>query len=348
MIANGVADSFINSGLQRRYDARPTPASSSSGRSPRPAATSSGREQSLVGYAQAEGIINTGTGERRTAISDANSLQGASLVALNGALAEATARRVAAEGAYRQARRPAVGPGHESTPGPARRGRRARSGISGKARLAEARPSRDDQPARAYRRAQSADRPRNRAGRGRPTTPCWPNIAPPPPPKTRSGRGSTIARVGPRPARTQHPLRHPAARGRHQPQPLRCAAQRYKEIGVAGGIGTSPISIVDRAESRAAPFKPNLPLNLLAGLALGLLAGIGAGVRARASARHHQDPRGRAQQAWSGLPRRDPQARRARAIVEDLEDRDFGGVRSLYRDPRLAPLHAPNMARRGR
>ena len=29
--------------------------------------------------------------------------------------------------------------------------------------------------------------------------------------------------------------------------------QRYKEIGVAGGIGISPVSIVDRADVRAAP-----------------------------------------------------------------------------------------------
>ena len=34
--------------------------------------------------------------------------------------------------------------------------------------------------------------------------------------------------------------------------------QRYKEIGVAGGIGTAPVSIVDRAEVPTGPFKPNL------------------------------------------------------------------------------------------
>ena len=44
---------------------------------------------------------------------DANSLQGESLIALNKALADATARRVAAEGAYRQAL--ATGPTTEVT-----------------------------------------------------------------------------------------------------------------------------------------------------------------------------------------------------------------------------------------
>ena len=78
-------------------------ATSCSSRSPRPAASSRQSERQLVAYAQAQGIINTGTGEAGPTTSDASSLQGESLVALNSALAEATARRVMAEGAYRQA-----------------------------------------------------------------------------------------------------------------------------------------------------------------------------------------------------------------------------------------------------
>jgi len=54
--------------------------------------------------------------------------------------------------------------------------------------------------------------------------------------------------------------------------------QRYKEIGVAGGVGASPVSIVDRADTPGFPFKPKLLLNLLFGLIGGLLAGIGAAV----------------------------------------------------------------------
>ena len=51
-------------------------------------------ERSLVAYAQAQGIINTGGGGRGKPAGDTNSLQGESLVKLNEALAEATARRV--------------------------------------------------------------------------------------------------------------------------------------------------------------------------------------------------------------------------------------------------------------
>jgi len=51
--------------------------------------------------------------------------------------------------------------------------------------------------------------------------------------------------------------------------------QRYKEIGVAGGIGQSNISLVDEAKAPQVPYRPVLPLNagigLLGGLALGML-----------------------------------------------------------------------------
>ena len=49
--------------------------------------------------------------------------------------------------------------------------------------------------------------------------------------------------------------------------------QRFKEVGVAGGIGTNNISIVDRALVPGSPFKPNLMLNIALGLVVGLLLG---------------------------------------------------------------------------
>lgn len=42
--------------------------------------------------------------------------------------------------------------------------------------------------------------------------------------------------------------------------------QRYKEVGVAGGVGTNNISIVDRAELPTSPYSPNATLNI--GMAL--------------------------------------------------------------------------------
>src|SRR3546814_2904186 len=45
--------------------------------------------------------------------------------------------------------------------------------------------------------------------------------------------------------------------------------QRYKEVGIAGGVGTNNISVVDAAILPEQPSSPNLVLNLL----LALLAG---------------------------------------------------------------------------
>lgn len=50
--------------------------------------------------------------------------------------------------------------------------------------------------------------------------------------------------------------------------------QRFKEVDVAGGIGTNNIFIVDRALAAGAPFSPNLSRALLFSLALGLGAGM--------------------------------------------------------------------------
>ena len=104
-VANAYAEAFINASLQRRYEA------SAYARNFLQRQIASTRreleksERQLVHYAQQQGIIDTGTGgsdSQRT--SDASSPQGQSLIALNQALADATATRVAAEGAYRQAR----------------------------------------------------------------------------------------------------------------------------------------------------------------------------------------------------------------------------------------------------
>lgn len=51
--------------------------------------------------------------------------------------------------------------------------------------------------------------------------------------------------------------------------------QKYKEVGVAGGVGQSNISFVDRAQPPRGAFSPSMPINAMAGLLLGLAAGIG-------------------------------------------------------------------------
>lgn len=54
--------------------------------------------------------------------------------------------------------------------------------------------------------------------------------------------------------------------------------QRYKEIGVAGGVGVNNIAVIDNAELPSKPSSPrpliNLAIGLMAGLAFGVLASI--------------------------------------------------------------------------
>ena len=50
--------------------------------------------------------------------------------------------------------------------------------------------------------------------------------------------------------------------------------QRYKEIGVAGGVGINNVTVVDKAKVPKFPFKPNLMRSLMIAIFLGLAAGI--------------------------------------------------------------------------
>ena len=200
-----------------------TRAISSSGRSTRRAAISSGRSarSSLMRRRRASSTPSSrATGSKRGG--DTNSLQGESLVKLNEALADATARRVAAEGAYRQAL--ATGPTAEvtqSTPGASAAARAASGRVSAEAHVHEAGPSGDGQPSLADRRAPAADR--QGAGAGL--------VGPEQQPACRLSRralggkraeGAGAAAKGrrPEPARAQHPVHDPAARGGHQPRAL--------------------------------------------------------------------------------------------------------------------------------
>jgi len=54
--------------------------------------------------------------------------------------------------------------------------------------------------------------------------------------------------------------------------------QRYKEIGIAGGVGTNNISIVDRATLPSTPSSPKLFHNLALALVLGLMIGAAGAV----------------------------------------------------------------------
>lgn len=105
-IANAIADAFINSSLQRKYEASAYARNFLERQIAKTRGELENSERQLVQYAQAQGIINTGSGDSTdgsTASSDAGSPQGESLIQLNQALSDATAKRIAAQGAYQAA-----------------------------------------------------------------------------------------------------------------------------------------------------------------------------------------------------------------------------------------------------
>ncbi|WP_313071902.1 polysaccharide biosynthesis tyrosine autokinase [Melaminivora sp.] len=51
--------------------------------------------------------------------------------------------------------------------------------------------------------------------------------------------------------------------------------QQVKEVGVAGGVETNNIQVVDKAETPLFPYKPNIALNAAIGLLAGMVLGLG-------------------------------------------------------------------------
>jgi capsular exopolysaccharide synthesis family protein len=281
LVANGIADSFINAALQRRYEASAYARNFLERQIAKTRGDLERSERSLVGYAQAQGIIVTSVGpDGKPAGGDAGSLQGESLVTLNRALADATARRVAAEGAYRQAR--ATGPTSEVTT----------STLELRQELAKLQADysqkrtfmKPEHPEMLSLKAQIDELNRQIGQAGAATS---------------SGRTNTLLADYRAALSAERALQARVAalkgavlnlRGRSiQYNILQrevdtnrslydALLQRFKEIGVAGGIGMAPVSIVDRADAPTFPYKPNLMINLLLGMGAGLLAGIAAAV----------------------------------------------------------------------
>lgn len=275
-ITNNFADSFINSNLERRYEA------SSYARTflERQIAKIKGEleksERQLVAYAQAQGIINTSQGEGGPG-GDGSSLQGASLMALNEALAEAQTKRIGAEQAYRQAS--SVGTTaevNESTQ--ALRQQRATLEAEYQEKLTRMKPDYPDMVSLRSRieeldRQNSAEASRVASGQVNSLQAAYQAAA--------AAERAIQNRVNQLKAAVlnlrgrsieYNILQREVDTNRSLYDAL---LQRYKEIGVAGGIGKNLVSVVDRAQPPSVPYKPNLFLNLLIGLALGLAGGIG-------------------------------------------------------------------------
>ncbi|MEO7865724.1 MAG: exopolysaccharide transport family protein, partial [Sphingomicrobium sp.] len=281
-VANGVADSFINTALQRRYEASAFARNFLERQIGKTRSDLEVSERAMVAYAQKQGIISTGTSgtDGKSSGSDTNSIQGESLIALNGALAQATARRVAAEGAYRTTQ--SVGQTADVTQS-TQTLRQQKAVLEG-----------EYQQKRTF---QKPEHPEMQALRSQ-INELGKQISSASAQMT-SGRSNTLLAEYRGALSAEQALQSRVSGLKGEVLNLRgrsiqynilqrdadtnrslydALLQRYKEIGVAGGIGMAPVSIVDRATPPSLPYKPNLLFNLAAGLVVGLLAGLGGAI----------------------------------------------------------------------
>jgi capsular exopolysaccharide synthesis family protein len=279
LVANGIADSFINTALQRRYEASAYARNFLERQIAKTRGDLERSERALVTYAQQQGIINTSADGKQTG-GDIGSLQGESLEALNKALADATARRVAAEGAYRQSL--ATGPTSDVT--------QSTQGLRQQKATLEA----EYQQKRTFMKPEHPEMLSLQSQINELDKQIARESA-----QMSSGHNNTLLAEYRAAASAERALQARVAALKGDVLDLRgrsiqynilqrevdtnrgqydALLQRYKEIGVAGGVGMAPVSIVDRADPPSLPYKPNLMLNLLFGLGAGLLAGVGAAV----------------------------------------------------------------------
>jgi capsular exopolysaccharide synthesis family protein len=284
-VVNGFAESFINSSLERRYQASSYAREFLQRQINLLRQELENAERQLVAYAQQQGIISGGGGGAAGGEGGGGGGGGEStsgpeadtLKALNSALSQATARRIAAEQRYRQGMnaRPTVEVTQSTT--------ELRNQLAGlqaeyQDKLQIFQPDYPDM-VRLRSRMQAIEQSiRSEVS------------------VVRAGQTGTLqaeyqaAIAEERALQTQVQQLRGAVlnlRGRSiqynilqrdldQNRALYDALlQRYKEIGIAGGVGQTQASIIDRGEVPTSPYKPNLILNVLIGLGLGLLSGIG-------------------------------------------------------------------------
>jgi capsular exopolysaccharide synthesis family protein len=271
-IVNGFANAFVTSTLSRRYEAAAAARSFLERRLAEVRTALDDSERKLVAYAQANGIITTsehGIG------SDTDSLQGASLMALNSALAAAQQRRIQAEQRYRNM----SGSGSAAEVGERTAGlREEKSKIEAEYRE-KSTYLKDDYPemVRLRSRIDSLDQAitaeSGNVSDSRESTLRSEFRAAQQEESQLQGRVNALkgAVLNLRERSIQYNiLERELDTNRSLYDGL---LQRYNEVGVAGGIDTPQASLVDPGSVPNAPYAPNIPLNALIGILLGFVAG---------------------------------------------------------------------------
>ena len=278
-IANAWSNSFIQITLERRFQATSYARKFLEGRLEQLRVKLEESERQLVAYASAQKIVNlpgTTTADG-TRLPD-RSVDVDDLVALNGALAQATADRIRAEARYEQAKRGGVSSeqlGNEAVN--ALRQKRAELAAEYQRMMVQFEPG---YPAAKAIQAQIAQLDRGISREeGRANSSVADDY------RAALDRENQLkVKVGGlkgdildlrRRSIQYNIFQREVDTNRQLYDGL---LQRYKEIGVAGGVGVNNVSVVDVADLPERPSSPrmvlNLALSLLAGLVLGALAAV--------------------------------------------------------------------------
>ena len=268
-IANGFADAFVQSSIDRRYESTAKTRDFLSQQLKTTREKLNQAEQALVQYARANNIIMPGgEGEDGT---PAASLTSTSLTTLNAALAEAQQRRIAAEQRYRQAgaltENQAATAALRSEKATLEAEFREKSTYLGDeypdmVRLRERIRALNDAINRESRTASSGLAAEFRAAQAEESALRA---------RVQQLSGSVLQeqdltseyKVLQREVDTQQSL-------------YQALLEQYNQIGVAGGVANPTGAIVDRAQVPGAPYTPNVPRNIILGLLLGLGLGVAA------------------------------------------------------------------------
>lgn len=272
MVSRAIAETYIETNLQRRFDANNYAREFLESELQRVRAALEESEQRVVTYANNTDILELGRRSDEQGTVQGQSIPEMSLEVLNEALAQATANRIAAEARSR------ARTGENALSDPALiqlRGQRAQLQAEYSRNLATLRP---EYPSMVALRGQIDSLDRSIAQQS-----------------ARISEGMSAEYRAALAQEQQLQARVTALSNSVQDLSQRriqynifqrdadtnralydSLLERYKEIGVAGGIGSNNVAIVDPAEVPTSPFTPqplmNLLLALLGGTALGLAA----------------------------------------------------------------------------
>lgn len=273
-IANAVATGFVTSNLERRYNSTAYARRFLQTRIVAIRARLEETERQLVQYARAQGIVELGGATAGGGSgSSGDSLSAQSLTALNASLAQATADRIAVEQRYREAATSGVTAQVMSSPTvQGLRQQRVQLQSEYDQKLATFKPG---LPEMISLQTRIASIDRAIAAESRSVTGSLQSALD-------EARGRE-AQLGARVASLRGTVLDLRNRGIQYNILQRDAdtnrtlydalLQRYKEIGVAGGVGESQASVVDSALAPGSPYSPRPWLNVAIGLIGGLVLG---------------------------------------------------------------------------